>query len=269
MAPMEEDCLLGCPACDAMPSGTGWLRGEPAQAVHHGTWQWNLGEVPTSPYWGQAVAIVTVRITFVTIGAAAARKFPVLIGKTTSVWHRWWTSLLTLYPTSADPRALRCQRRGPVVGLVVDRTALANHQAAVQPPQDDVCAGHIPEGGARRGHAQAAPHPQRRGPRPDPQPDRVPMAGEAGLSTQLRNSCGHAGPDGGCCVQHVRQAAHPRGTQGHPRTGRRRTFMRQAESTANLHTGMVCSNLQHTKHTMTSPVPDTWPFEGCPVAMGT
>ena len=67
-----------------------------------------------------------IRITFATIGAAAARKFPVLIGKTTSVWHRWWTSLLTLYPTSADLRALRHQRRGPVIGLVVGQTALAS-----------------------------------------------------------------------------------------------------------------------------------------------
>ena len=105
------------------------------------TWQWSLGEVLISPYWGQAVAIVTIRITFATIGAAAARKFPVLIGKTTSVWHRWWTSLLTLYPTSADLRALRRQRREPIIGLVVDQTALASHQTAVQPPQDDVRAG--------------------------------------------------------------------------------------------------------------------------------
>ena len=62
-------------------------------------------------------------------------------------------------------------RRGPAsvrTMLYMTTVAATRHNPAIRASNPLVPSGQVPEDSARRDHAQAAPHPQRRGPGPDP-----------------------------------------------------------------------------------------------------
>ena len=76
-------------------------------------------------------------------------------------WSAWFPRIGFVGGTGARPASVRTM-------LYMTTVAATRHNPAIRASNPLVPAGQAPEDSARRDHAQAAPHPQRRGPGPDP-----------------------------------------------------------------------------------------------------